>query len=96
MVTSRTVLAFTSHASFQPAGDGAVVLLADSGQLYTSNETTEAFLQKVDGRRDLGEIVLLFCDEFDVDRARATFDLTELANTLISENILRADDRSPE
>ena len=33
----------------QSVGDGAVVLLATSGQMYTCNSTTEVFLRHVDG-----------------------------------------------
>jgi hypothetical protein len=82
------VLSFTPHASFQSVGDGAVVLLGDSGQLYTCNETTEAFLKKVDSRRRFAEIVDLFKDEFEVDETTARRDLAELADTLIAEGIL--------
>jgi len=82
------VLSFTTHASFQSVGDGAVVLLGDSGQLFTCNETTEAFLKKVDGKRPFEEIVALFKDEFDVDEATASRDLAELSDTLVTEGIL--------
>ena len=85
---SDAVLSFTAHASFQSVGDGAVVLLGDSGQLFTCNETTEAFLKKIDGRRQFEEIVDLFKGEFEVDEATARRDLGELAGTLISEGIL--------
>ena len=84
----NTVLSFTTHASFQSVGDGAVVLLGDSGQLFTCNETTEAFLKKVDGTRRFEEIVALFKDEFDVDEATASRDLAELGDTLVTEGIL--------
>ncbi len=82
------VLSFTTHASFQSVGDGAVVLLGDSGQLFTCNETTEAFLKKVDGKRRFEEIVALFKDEFEVDEATASRDLAELGDTLVTEGIL--------
>src|SRR5690606_2730198 len=42
------VFAFSPTASFQSVGDGAVVLLADSGQLYSCNDTSEAFLRHID------------------------------------------------
>jgi hypothetical protein len=96
MVDSLTVLTFSPQASFQSAGDGAVVLLADTGQLYSSNETTEAFLKLVNGERDLAEIVRLFCSEFDVEKATATSDLKELADILLAEKVLLAHDQRPE
>jgi len=75
-------------ASVQHVGDGAVVLLARSGQLYTCNGTTEAFLEKVDGRRDLEAIVALLAAEFEVDEQELREDMTALAAELLSEGIL--------
>ena len=75
-------------ASVQHVGDGAVVLLARSGQLYTCNGTTEAFLEKVDGRRDLEAIVALLAAEFEVDEQESREDMTALAAELLSEGIL--------
>ena len=91
MLSPGSVIGFTPHASFRAMGDGAVVLLADSGQLYTCNETAEAFLGKVDGVRTLGEIIGLMCEEFDVDAETAGSDFTALANDLLSETIIRVD-----
>jgi len=42
-IASETVLRLVDDASVQHVGDGAVVLLARSGQLYTCNSTTEAW-----------------------------------------------------
>jgi pyrroloquinoline quinone biosynthesis protein D len=84
----HTVLSLAPDASVQDMGDGAVILLAGSGQLYTCNETTEAFLKRVDGRRDLGSIIALLCDEFDVDKETAAADFRLLAENLVAEGIL--------
>ena len=67
-IASEMVLRLADDASVQHVGDGAVVLLARSGQLYTCNGTTEAFLDKVDGARSLDQIVVLLSDEFEVDK----------------------------
>jgi len=83
-----TVLRLADDASVQHVGDGAVVLLARSGQLYTCNDTTEAFLGKVDGARSLDQIVGLLSDEFEVDRATLDQDMTALAAELVTEGIL--------
>ena len=87
-IASGTVLRMADDASVQHVGDGAVVLLARSGQLYTCNDTTEAFLDKVDGARSLGQIVGLLSDEFEVDRGTLDQDMAELANELVAEGIL--------
>lgn len=87
-IGSETVLRMADDASVQHVGDGAVVLLARSGQLYTCNDTTEAFLDKVDGARSLDQIVGLLSDEFDVDKATLGEDMTALATELVAEGIL--------
>jgi len=87
-IGSETVLRMADDASVQHVGDGAVVLLARSGQLYTCNDTSEAFLDKVDGARSLDQIVDLLSDEFEVDRATLEQDMAELAAELVTEGIL--------
>ncbi|TGS12863.1 MULTISPECIES: PqqD family protein [unclassified Mesorhizobium] len=87
-IGSETVLRMADDASVQHVGDGAVVLLARSGQLYTCNDTTEAFLDKVDGARSLDQIIDLLSDEFEVDKATLDRDMAELAAELVAEGIL--------
>lgn len=87
-INSQTVLALADDASIQSVGDGAVVLLAQSGQLFTCNESTEAFLVKVDGVRSFADIVALLGEEFEVDAETATRDFQALAGELIEEGVL--------
>ena len=87
-IDSTTILSISGNASFQSLGEGAVVLLIDSGQLYTCNETTEAFLKLVDGTRPFETIVDALLREFDIERAAATGDLLEVAEQLRSEGII--------
>ncbi|MEZ2328387.1 PqqD family protein [Mesorhizobium sp. RCC_202] len=87
-IASETVLRMADDASVQHVGDGAVVLLARSGQLYTCNDTTEAFLDKVDGARSLDQIVGLLSNEFEIDKATLDQDMTALAAELVAEGIL--------
>lgn len=82
------VLALSPVASFQSVGDGAVVLLADSGQLYSCNDTSEAFLRHVDGKRPLSAIVDLMAQEYEVDREVLEADLVELAENLRQEGVI--------
>jgi pyrroloquinoline quinone biosynthesis protein D len=91
-VASETVLRLADDASVQHVGDGAVVLLARSGQLYTCNGTTEAFLDKVDGARSLDQIVGLLSAEFEIDKDTLDQDMAALASDLLSEGILAAPD----
>jgi len=87
-IASETVLRMADDASVQHVGDGAVVLLARSGQLYTCNGTTEAFLDKVDGARNLDQIVVLLSDEFEIDKGTLDQDMAALAAELVTEGIL--------
>jgi pyrroloquinoline quinone biosynthesis protein D len=87
-ITAETVLAFGPAASIQPVGDGVVVLLADSGQLFTGNATTEAVLRLVDGRRRVAEIGAGLCMEFDVELDDAVGDVLGVAADLVEERVL--------
>ena len=85
------VYSLSPVASFQSVGDGAVVLLADSGQLYSCNDTSEAFLRHVDGKHSLGDIVDLLAEEYEVDRDMLEADLAELAVSLQQEGVIVSD-----
>ncbi|MCZ6885494.1 MAG: PqqD family protein [Alphaproteobacteria bacterium] len=87
--SEETIFDFCPVASFQPVGDGAVILLADSGQIYSCNETTESFLRKVDGVQNLGAIVAALAVEYEVDGETLTADMAELAQELIDEGIIK-------
>ena len=63
-IDETTVFSLAPSASFQALGEGAVILMIDSGQLYTCNETTEAFLKLIDGQRNFGAILDVLVAEF--------------------------------
>lgn len=88
MPDETSVLKLSQAASFQTLGNGAVVLMADSGQLYSANETTEAFLARLDGVRTLGDVVDAMLDEFDVERPVLAADILEMARDLAAEGIV--------
>jgi len=88
MHDEQSVLKLSPAASFQTLGNGAVVLMADSGQLYSANETMEAFLARVDGIRTLGEIIDSMLDAFEVERSVLAADVLELSGELAGEGIV--------
>jgi pyrroloquinoline quinone biosynthesis protein D len=92
MPDEDTVLALTPVATFQPLGEqeGAVILMVDSGQLYSCNDTTVALLRAIDGARKFGAVIDLVHAEFDVDRDVLTADLREVVAELVREGILAA------
>lgn len=89
-VAASTVFAINEQASLQPMGDGAVILLIGSGQLYTCNETVEFFLKNVNGHRTFEEIVQLFVGEFEVDETTIREDLIKISVEMVAEGILES------
>lgn len=89
VVASQSVFSLSPAVSYQPTGDGAVILRIGDGQLYTCNATSEAFLRHVDGRQTLAEIAVRLCEEFDVDAQTVTDDLVDVARSLLDEGILQ-------
>jgi Coenzyme PQQ synthesis protein D (PqqD) len=88
VIDETAVFSLTDKASFQALGEGAVILMIDTGQIYTCNETTEAFLKVIDGQRDLASILDLLLTEFDADRETLASDFAELAQELQDEGII--------
>jgi pyrroloquinoline quinone biosynthesis protein D len=87
-MSASKVYALSPIASFETVGDGAVILLGDSGQLYSCNDTSEAFLRNVDGQRSIDEIARLMESEYEVALETLIGDLNELAAELESEGIV--------
>ena len=83
-------LKLADDVTFQSLGPGeeTVVLSLNSGYLYTCNETTDAFLRRLDGRRPLAAVIDLLFDEFQVPREALSADMTELAAKLLEEKLI--------
>jgi hypothetical protein len=88
LVNDKTVIALASCASFQSMGDSAVILRTDNGQLFTCNETTEALLRRVDGQRNLSEIIDIVLPEYEVDRETLRADFLAIVDNLVAEGIV--------
>ena len=76
------------EVSFEPVGEGAVILLLRSGQLYSCNESSLSFLRPLDGVRNVDDVARRMADEFDVDAATLANDLPELIADLVAEGII--------
>jgi pyrroloquinoline quinone biosynthesis protein D len=78
------------EVSLQPLGDGegGVVLMLKSGEIYSVNDTTLDFLSKLDGARNLRSCAEGIAADYDVDVATAMSDLAEIAAELASEQII--------
>jgi pyrroloquinoline quinone biosynthesis protein D len=84
------VFSLSKSVSFQPLGEGegAVVLLIESGDIFTCNDTTSAFLRVLDGNRTFERSFELLADQFDVDRPVLRADLERLATNLVEQGII--------
>lgn len=91
MIENSSVVALSDGVSYQPLGDGegAVVLIIESGQLFTCNDTTSAFLSVVDGQKTFGDVVKSLLETFDVSADELRSDLSALAMQLEQEGIVR-------
>jgi pyrroloquinoline quinone biosynthesis protein D len=92
MIEDMTVLSLAEGISFQSmgTGEGGVLLKVDSGQLFTCNDTTSAFLTALDGRRTFADLLRVLLDEFDVAEDALRGDLRTLAGDLATRGIVRA------
>lgn len=86
----RRKLRLADDVSYESLGEGeeTVILSFSTGYLYTCNETAAAFLDALDGQRTVDEVVDLLEAQFDAPRERIQADAVELANELISENLV--------
>lgn len=91
MIQDSSVLSLPEGVSYQPLGDGegAVVLVIESGQLFTCNDTTSAFLAAIDGKRSFADLVSGMLDSFDVSAEQLRDDLAALATELQQEGVVR-------
>lgn len=89
-ITSATQLVLGENVALQDLGDeeGGVLLKLDSGEMYTVNETTLAFLQEIDGERSIGDIIERMMAMFDVDQETLSGDVAEIAEELMGESLV--------
>jgi hypothetical protein len=92
VIQDTTVLVLADGISFQAlgVGEGGVVLKVGSGQLFTCNDTTSAFLTAMDGRRTFADLVQAVLDAFEVQEDEVRSDLRTLADELQQKGIVRA------
>ncbi|WP_425418451.1 PqqD family protein [Oricola indica] len=87
---TRLVISLKATLKSMGENEGGVLLKLDSGELFTVNDTTVAFLNELDGNKSLAEIVNRLSDIYDVDVSLLEADLIEIADDLMDQNLLRA------
>jgi hypothetical protein len=90
MIDDARVFSLGKGISLQNLGpkEGAVVLMIDSGQLYTCNDTTTTFLAAVDGQRTFAQIIDELHNLFEVSAGELRADMGALARQLIEDRII--------
>lgn len=86
----EVVYTLAPDVSLQPLGEGegGVVLMLKSGEIYTVNDTTLDFLSKIDGARSLLACAEGIAADYEVEVATAMSDLAEIAAELSAEQII--------
>jgi len=71
---------------------GEIVLLNSvSGKYYGLNKVGGAFWEKIDGTRNVAEIITLLLEDFNVDRERLSRDIEDLLKSLIENKLVTLD-----
>jgi pyrroloquinoline quinone biosynthesis protein D len=89
-ISDSQVFSLSDSVSFQPLGEGegAVVLLIETGDIFTCNDTTSAFLRALDGNRTFESSCELLAGQFDVEPPVLRADLEKLATNLVERGII--------
>lgn len=82
------LLTLGPKASFRDLGEEGIVLMGDSGQLYSTSETGSAFLSAIQKGLSFDLAVDHILEQYDVDRQTLTDDLTGLVDYLVAEDVL--------
>jgi hypothetical protein len=69
-----------------------VILTADGREIHTLNNVGSAIWELSDGTRNIGEIITLICERFDVSYEVAHADVLEFVDQLTSKNVLQITD----
>ncbi|MEE9374727.1 MAG: PqqD family protein [Rhizobiaceae bacterium] len=84
----HSILGLSTNASFRSLGDSGVILMTDSGQMYSCNETALDIIGKLDAKKSVGDIVKSIAGDYDVSPDVLLDDMEELVTYLISEGVL--------
>jgi hypothetical protein len=90
VINAATSLKLPKNITLQDLGgdEGGVLLNMDSGEMYTINETTLAFLQELDGKRTVSQAAERLLAEYEVDEATLVADLLQVAEDLHAESLV--------
>lgn len=70
--------------------EGGVLLKLDSGEMFTVNDATLAFLGALDGKTSVSSIIDLMLEEFEVERSVLETDMDEIVQELAEQKLIRS------
>lgn len=83
-------------SAFKPIGDeGGLVVLPDRSEVKVLNPVGVRVFGLLDGKRSLGEIVGLICEEYEVTPEQAAHDVEAFVGLLAREGMLSDPEESP-
>ncbi|MEO0544808.1 MAG: PqqD family protein [Pseudomonadota bacterium] len=81
-------LKLADKVSFRPIGDEGVVLLIETGQLFSLNATGAAFVKLLGETPDADAAMAVLQAQFDVDKSTLASDLETLVEAMVARGIL--------
>jgi hypothetical protein len=87
-LNNETIMTLSPDVALRQVGDGAVILMVKSGQLYSCNETARDFIGRLDGMRNFQAVTHEISQEYDVAPEVLAEDLSELLAYLLDEGVL--------
>ena len=89
-IDGSTVFALARKVEVQSFDQGGVILNAETGQLYSCNHVTLAYLKLLDGERTLDAAAAMIAEEYEVPVDEVSRDLIEVSADLAGESLLTA------
>lgn len=87
-MTEAPVYKLAEGVNFETVSDGSVVLVFRSGQLYSCNETSTAFLTELDGKQSVGQVAAAMALRFDAAPEEILADIGAIAAEMLFEGII--------
>jgi hypothetical protein len=91
MISTHSKVSTTENALVQKVGEEMVILDAESGQYYTLNDMATEMLEHFTLGHNMADVVAHICDQYDVNEAEATADITEMLTKLKDKNLVLLD-----
>jgi hypothetical protein len=94
MIDLKSVVSHSPDIVTKKTGNEYVLVplannIADMNRLFTLNETGAFIWELIDGKKNVGEIVVKFTEEFDIDHETATKDILSFIENMSNYLIIK-------